>query len=188
MLSPFLPYTPRTNFPFPLHESSSPASICPNHYPGPPTLPHHPIFPTRFLLLFSCRPSFGLFRECHQVANTPGTMAIPDACASLVLAFAALDRPLPLPPRAFPFGGPVMNVGPTLLDMYHNKDRTTPRGRTEKGDFVSPLACGRSVSPHMLKGAGSADRQTQGSPAVGSQATLLYLPPKSQCDDLSPKL
>ena len=106
-------------------------------------------------------------------------MAIPDACASLVLAFAALDRPLPLPPRAFPFGGPVMNVGPTLLDMYHNKERTTPRGRSEKRDFFSPLACGRSVSPRILEGAGSADRQTQGCPEVGSQATLPYLPPKS---------
>lgn len=115
-------------------------------------------------------------------------MAIPDACASLVLGFAALDKPLPLPPRAFPFGGPVRNVGPTLLDMYHNKERTTPRGRSEKRDFVSPLACGRSVSPHILEGAGSADRRTQGNPEVGSQANLPYLPPKSQCDDLSPEL
>ena len=81
-----------------------------------------------------------------------------------------------------------MNVGPTLLDMYHNKVRTSPRRRSEKRDFVSPLACSRSVSPHILEGAGGADRRTQGSPEVGSQATLPYLPPKSQCYDLSPEL
>ena len=39
-----------------------------------------------------------------------------------------------------------MNVGPTLLDMYHNKERTTPREGGENRDFDSPLAYGRSVS------------------------------------------
>ena len=188
MLRPFLPYT---------HELLS-LSCYMNRVLQqvsaritiPVRLPLRTILFPPLVLCYSSAvaPSSGFFRECHQVANTPSTIAIPNTYASLVLAFAALDRPLPLPPLAFPFGGPVMNVGPTLLDMYHNKERTTPRGRCEKRDFVSPLARGRSVSPQIFEGAGSADRRTQGCAVVGSQATLPYLHPKSQCDDLSPEL